>query len=114
VNPRPWPHVPMIVLLALLLPLPSWGGPPFRTDDPETVDYQHFEMASGIEYENDRGTLFGTAPHFDMNYGVAPNVQAHLMVSDDYVRNTGQKHLSCISAISPLCQGHSACQKSSL
>jgi hypothetical protein len=66
-----------------------WGGPPFRTDDPETVDYQHFEMASGIEYENDRGTLFGTAPHFDMNYGAAPNVQAHLMVSDDYVRNKG-------------------------
>ena len=88
-NPRPWPHVSMIVLLALLLPAPAWGGPPFRTNDPETVEYQHFEMASGIEYENDRGTLFGTSPHFDMNYGAAPNVQAHLMVFDDYVRNKG-------------------------
>lgn len=77
------------MLLALLLPMCAWGGPPFRTDDPETVDYQHFEMASGIEYENDRGTLFGTVPHFDMNYGAAPNVQAHLMVSDDYVRDKG-------------------------
>jgi len=56
------------------------GGPPFVTDDPEPVDYQHWEFyiaSQDSDYDRDWS---GTAPHFEMNYGVIPNVQLHLIV----------------------------------
>jgi len=63
-----------------------FAGPPFRTDDPEPVDYQHWEFYTATQYQNDRGNLSGTAPHLEANYGVAPNVQLHLIVPDAYNR----------------------------
>lgn len=32
------------LLTAALLPLKAHGGPPFLTDDPAPVDYQHWEF----------------------------------------------------------------------
>lgn len=57
------------------------AGPPFQTDDPEPVPYRHFEMyAFGL---SNSSTASGTAlafPSYEMNYGVVPNVQLHLVV----------------------------------
>ena len=72
---------------------PLLAGPPFRTDDPETVDYRHWEFYVATQYENDGGDLSGTAPHFEVNYGVAPNVQLHLLVPDAYARPRGEPAL---------------------
>jgi hypothetical protein len=63
-----------------------FAGPPFRTDDPEPVDYQHWEFYTATQYLNDKGNLSGTAPHLEANYGVVPNVQLHLIVPDAYNR----------------------------
>ena len=62
------------------------AGPPFRTDDPEPVDYEHWEFYTATQYENDRGDLTGTAPHFETNYGVMENVQLHLLAPLAYDR----------------------------
>ncbi len=62
------------------------GGPPFRTDDPEPVDYEHGEFYAATQYQNNGGDLFGTAPHFEANYGVVPNLQLHLLAPDAYDR----------------------------
>ena len=81
------------ILTALLVAMsgfaPAHAGPPFRTDDPETVEYQHWEFYTATQYENDGGNLSGTAPHLEVNYGVAPNVQLHLLVPDAYTHSRG-------------------------
>ena len=59
--------------------IPLFAGPPFRTDDPETVKYQHWEFYFATQYANDKDGLSGTAPHLELNYGVAPDVQLHLI-----------------------------------
>jgi hypothetical protein len=55
------------------------AGPPFRTDDPEPVEYQHGEFYVATQYANDKDGVSGTAPHLEVNYGIAPNVQLHLL-----------------------------------
>jgi len=57
----------------------SWAGPPFRTDDPEPVDRNHGELYIATQYEKDKDVTFGTAPHIELNYGVAPNVMFHVI-----------------------------------
>lgn len=45
-----------------------FAGPPFRTDNPEPVDYQHWEFYTAIQYQNHRGGL-PAGPHH-MVFGV--------------------------------------------
>jgi len=57
-----------------------WAGPPFFTDDPETPEYRHWEFYVASQYtESDEGKS-GTAPHFEMNYAVLPDVMLHTIV----------------------------------
>jgi len=65
------------------------AGPPFRTDDPEPVDYQHWEFYTATQYQNDKDGVTGTAPHLEANYGVAPNVQLHMIAPNAYNRPRG-------------------------
>ena len=64
--------------LAYCLPQAALAGPPFFTDDPEPVDYQHWEINTSIQSTHVRGDTAGTAPAFDINYGLLPNVQVHI------------------------------------
>jgi hypothetical protein len=55
------------------------AGPPFRTDDPEPVDYQHWEyytFSTGTHVDGDTG---GVAPGVEFNYGMLPDVQLHIV-----------------------------------
>ncbi|MGD0235720.1 MAG: hypothetical protein ABSC55_14440 [Syntrophorhabdales bacterium] len=65
------------------------AGPPFRTDDPEPVEYKHWEFYTATQYQNDRDGVSGTAPHLEANYGVAPDVQLHIIAPDAYDRPRG-------------------------
>jgi hypothetical protein len=58
---------------------PVCAGPPYDTDDPEPVAYRHWEFYLASQSFNDRDGWNGTAPHFEVNYGVYPNVQLHLI-----------------------------------
>lgn len=72
-----------VCCLALLVagPVAAFAGPPFQTDDPDPVAYRYFEMYA---FElSDSTTAGGTAleiPSYEVNYGIVPNVQLHLVV----------------------------------
>ncbi len=64
---------------------PAWGGPPFVTDDPEPVEFRHWEvyLASQWAHEREAGTS-GTLPHVEVNYGIIRDVQLHLILPMAY------------------------------
>lgn len=69
-----------LLLLALSVAAHSHGGPPFFTDDPEPVDYRHWEaylFATSDRTDEDHTV---NAPAVEFNYGVAPETQIHLVV----------------------------------
>jgi hypothetical protein len=67
------------VILLLSGPLTAVAGPPFVTDDPEPVDYQHWEFYIASQHIETSDGWSGTAPHIELNYGVITNVQLHLI-----------------------------------
>jgi hypothetical protein len=71
-------RVCMTVFLALWA-LEAQAGPPFVTDDPEPVDYQHWEFYIASMHSELGGDWSGTAPHFEVNYGAVPDLQLHLI-----------------------------------
>jgi hypothetical protein len=66
-----------IVFFFSVLPVFSHaqGGPPFRTDDPETPGNQHWEINFG--FIGDRNPAAGAyqVPDFDFNYGLGDRIQ---------------------------------------
>ncbi|MFA5818197.1 MAG: hypothetical protein WC854_02835 [Bacteroidales bacterium] len=69
----------------------SYAGPPFDTDDPETVRYKHWEYYISSTNTFQFGVWSGTSPHLELNYGLVPNVQLHLLLpmNYDYSPNRG-------------------------
>ena len=57
----------------------AWAGPPFVTDDPEPVEYQHWEFYVASQLQHDKDGWSGTSPHLEVNYGILPNLQLHLI-----------------------------------
>jgi hypothetical protein len=85
---------PIIFLVAHAM-----AGPPFLTDDPEPVEYQHWEaylftmgMSSGSGY-----SIEGPATEF--NYGVCPDTQLHLIVPMTSVDGSGMPAASGLGDI---------------
>jgi hypothetical protein len=78
-----------ISLLFLFLPSLALAGPPFLTDDPEPVDYQHWEINNYFAGGHVSGETSGAAPGFDINYGAAPNLQLHINLAMAYDRMNG-------------------------
>jgi hypothetical protein len=78
-----------LVVFSMLTPLISVAGPPFLTDDPEPVDFHHWEfyVASIQQYQREESDA--TLPHIEINYGVIPNVQIHLLVPMEYMNVGG-------------------------
>ncbi|HLJ54221.1 MAG TPA: hypothetical protein VKT77_04225 [Chthonomonadaceae bacterium] len=64
-------------------------GPPYFTDDPEPVEYRHWEVYAASQYSNGRDGVFYTAPHVEINYGAAPNLQLHVIAPFAYSRPGG-------------------------
>jgi len=74
--------VRVAALAALLAACPlgrAVAGPPFLTDDPEPVPYQHFEFYMLTTGTAVRGDTQGAAPGFEFNYGIVPNGQVHII-----------------------------------
>jgi hypothetical protein len=79
----------MVRILLLVFIFPSavaLAGPPFVTDDPETVEYKHWEMYLASQYRHDRDQTSVTAPHVEINHGLLPNVQVHLIAPLQYAK----------------------------
>ena len=81
----------LVAFVCLCVSVTALAGPPFRTDDPEPVEYRHWEfyVASQGDLDHDETSL--TAPHIELNYGVLPNVQLHLIMPFEYVKPKGER-----------------------
>jgi hypothetical protein len=77
-------YFPFHVLLFLFSVQIINAGPPFNTDDPEPVDFKHWEYYISSINNHQSGVWSGTAPHFEINYGIVPNVQVHLLMPINY------------------------------
>jgi hypothetical protein len=94
--------VPRLIMMAaallsvLLISLGrSWAGPPFVTDDPEPVEYKHGEFYIGSQFAKDKDTASGSvtsgaAPLIEINYGIAPNTQFHVIAPFSYNKLHGE------------------------
>ena len=73
------PSAPRRLVLAALLLAPllahAQGGPPFRTDDPETPGNEHFEINFGFIGERNPAAGAYQIPDFDINYGLGDRIQ---------------------------------------
>jgi hypothetical protein len=65
------------MLLALSAAANVCAGPPYITDDPEPVEYQHWEVYLASIFTKQPDGWTSTAPHVEVNYGVVPDVQLH-------------------------------------
>jgi hypothetical protein len=65
--------------LLCLSTLRAHAGPPFFTDDPEPVEFHHYEfyIFSTVDRAPDGYGVVG--PAFELNYGAAPNLQLHIV-----------------------------------
>jgi len=63
------------------------AGPPFFTDDPEPVEYTHWEFYLATQSSFTRSSAEGTAPHFEVNYGLLPGLQIHAIAPFAYIRD---------------------------
>ncbi len=57
----------------------AWAGPPFVTDDPEPVPYKNWEVYLASQTARDSGGWSGTSPHIEVNHGVWPGLQLHVI-----------------------------------
>jgi hypothetical protein len=77
-----WPRF-ILTSLVLLIVAPSAlyaQGPPYQTDDPVPVDFQHYEFyvfgsADGTPVEMD-----SSGPAFEFNWGALPRLQLHAIL----------------------------------
>ena len=69
------------ILLALGSSLPLHAGPPFLTDDPEPVDLNHWEFYVFGQGDRTKAINSISGPAIELNYGVAPDTQLHLVAS---------------------------------
>jgi hypothetical protein len=65
------------------------AGPPYATDDPEPVPYQHWEVYLASTLSRDNGVWSGTAPLAEVNYGAMPDLQLHVIMPLVFVRSPG-------------------------
>ncbi len=71
-----WLRLLTVVLLGVCAVMAhAQGGPPFRTDDPETPGNRHWEINFG--FIGDRNPAAGAyqVPDFDINYGLGDRIQ---------------------------------------
>lgn len=74
----------MLVLYIIAFSSIMFAGPPFNTDDPEPVEYRHWEFYVSSVHTLQSGTFSGTFPHFETNYGFKPEFQVHLLLPLNY------------------------------
>jgi hypothetical protein len=77
----------MIAMLGA--PSSATAGPPFRTDDREPVEYQHWEVYTLSTAAHAQGDTAGILPGVEVNFGAAPNLQLHLIAPIGFDKPSG-------------------------
>ena len=73
----------------LTLTAPAFAGPPYSTDDPQPVDFRHWEAYLVGTWNREGMGTTGDAPHIEVNFGAAPNLQLHVIAPLSYSRPLG-------------------------
>jgi len=82
--------MPVIACLALWSVVSiTWAGPPYLTDDPEPVPLHHWELYTFVTGDRTRTTNSVAGPALELNNGIAPNMQLHLIVPQTYFSQNG-------------------------
>lgn len=68
--------------LAALVSLPATAlaGPPFQTDDPQPIDFRHYELYTFGTMDGTRVETDTFAPALEFNWGALPNVHLHIII----------------------------------
>jgi len=81
---RSWRRMSHLLLSIVMITIPFAGtalaGPPFQTDDPEPVDFHHFEAYVFSTLDRTPGASQEQLPAFEFNMGAAPNLQLHAVL----------------------------------
>jgi hypothetical protein len=77
---RPARYLRFALLVCFFSYAPVLAGPPFRTDDPEPVDYHHWEFYGASQVVSNQDGISGTAPHVEINFGIFQQAQIHLII----------------------------------
>jgi hypothetical protein len=75
-----------VVLVIVCFPESGVAGPPFKTDDPQPVDFLHWEFYLASQQQFAKYEAAVTLPHIEINFGAFRNVQIHLVAPMGYVR----------------------------
>lgn len=75
--------------LFILAPKIVWAGPPFVTDDPDPGEYRQWEVDLAAQFRHGRDGDASTLPHLEVNHGLLPDVQIHLVLPLVYVKPAG-------------------------
>ena len=73
----------VIFFIFLIMNHTAFAGPPFLTDDPEPVDYHHYELYLFSILDKNNVPIEEPqleSPALEMNWGAIPNLQLHLIV----------------------------------
>jgi hypothetical protein len=68
------------LLVLSLCPKPALAGPPFQTDDPDPVEFRHFEFYTFGSADGTAVEMDTDGPAVEFNWGAVPNVQLHIII----------------------------------
>jgi hypothetical protein len=77
------------LVLCGVLEAPVLAGPPFRTDDPEPVEPGHVELYLSGQGSHTEDGKAGALPLVELNYGVFPEIQFHIVTPWAYAQPSG-------------------------
>jgi hypothetical protein len=81
--------IALTAALNFIMAARTFAGPPFLTDDPEPVDYQHWEAYIFTLGDHSSSGYNVEGPAMELNYGVLPDTQLHLIVPMTTVGGNG-------------------------
>jgi hypothetical protein len=84
-------------IFVLILSTLVLAGPPFLTDDPQPVDYKHWEFYVSSQQQFSLNSVDATLPHFEINYGLIPDIQVHLIAPMQYTKRESSKEYSYVN-----------------
>ncbi len=78
------------VVVSLALPAVALAAPPYTTDDPEPVEYRHWEVYLALQsfWTKGRGAD-GVLPQVEVNFGAVRDLQLHAIVPMAWTRPDG-------------------------
>ena len=76
----------LLVLVMIMVVTGLKAGPPYLTDDPDPVKFHHWEFYLSTQHIFDarNSSSAGSLPQVEVNYGVLPGVQLHIVIPLTY------------------------------